>query len=496
MCILDLTEDNEIEADKMMETEAVKKLDKYLEHSETELRMGPVPFQIPDPLGSSVVPSVTQEQGNNSQYQVRNLGQQASALKSPQDRIIAMWHLNTVTHILLCRSLILKSLALLISNSNTVNLIKHLEVIGLSDMRKIVKLMTLTATNRVEVSNVQNPVDQGHLPFSLNKHFLQLTTQVPLAASYCLNNLSIAIAALAENDAESSKLVVDMCTKDLIMIATGVCASKNGFAVTQALINILSIHGGSSLMHAAQEDLTLSPVLEHGMQKPLTLVNALSAYIVSSNVPYKNREWATQQLFKCISSRIQMTNTPSFEQINFADLSNSLPACKMVSLEGHDNRVAGLTWHEDSQMLASAGYDGTVRIWSFDKSELYLHRTLIFHSLPDVYGSDLQGKHIGHLKWSSSGEYIAAAMENVVNIWYLGRTTEASTLNSGCFIDNQNEFITAMTWPSLKPREDCSKNYLIVGKIDGSVSLISVHKDQKEVVPLANCSMTHGKSIL
>lgn len=491
-----MTEDSEIEADKLMETEAAKNIEKYLQIPESELRMGPVPFQIPDPLGSSVVPSVTQEQGNNSQYQVRNLGQQASALTSPQDRIIVTWHLNTITHILLCRSLILKSLALLISNSNTVNLIKHLEVIGLSDMRKIVKLMTLTATNRVEVSNVQNPIDQGHLPFSLNKHFLQLTAQVPLAASYCLNNLSIAIATLAENDAESSKLVVDMCTKDLILLATGVCASKNGFAVTQALINILSIHGGSSLMHTAQEDLTMSPVLEAGMQKPLTLVNALSAYILSSNIPYKNREWATQQLFKCISSRIQMTNGPSFEQINFADLSNSLPACKLVSLEGHDNRVASLAWHEEGQMLASAGYDGTVRIWTFDKNELYLHRTLIFHTLPDVYGCDLQGKHIGHLKWSSSADYIAAAMENIVNIWYLECSTESSSSNNGCFIDNQNDFITAMTWPSFKSREDYSKNYLIVGKIDGSVSLISIYKDEKEVVPLANCSTTHGKSIL
>lgn len=227
----------------------------------------------------------------------------------------------------------------------------------------------------------------------------------------------------------------------------------------------------------------------------LALANALSAYILSSHVPYRNRQWASQQLLKCISSKIQSSLRTSIDQINFADLSNSLPPCTTSALEGHDNRVAVLAWHDNTKTLASSGYDGTIRIWTLNSTEqLCLERTLIFHKNTEVYGRELQGKLIGHLKWSPESDYIAAAMENIINVWYLkGVNVGGEEGYGGWFIEDFQEFVTAMTWPKHKEIANTTKNYLIVGKIDGSVSLVIVDKSHKEVEHLVNCSLSFGK---
>lgn len=55
-----------------------------------------------------------------------------------------------------------------------------------------------------------------------------------------------------------------------------------GFAVTQALVNILATHGGCSLMDLPKEEVCLSPPNDRFRVGPLTLANALSAYILSN----------------------------------------------------------------------------------------------------------------------------------------------------------------------------------------------------------------------
>lgn len=229
-----------------------------------ESSIGPVPFQEADPLGAAIVPRITQDTQALCEYQMKHLGVQAALLTAPQDRIIAWNHLTVSMQILLARTIILRALSLLMKSSNDAsNLIKHLTTLGLFDMSKIMKLMTLTAMSRVEVQSLQDQIEYGNLSLSsssLNKDFLQLVTQVPLPLKCCLNNLSIAITALPENDAESSKLVVDMCVKDLTMLAEGLFVSRSRFAVTQSLVNILASHGGSRLMDNRADEVPLSPV--------------------------------------------------------------------------------------------------------------------------------------------------------------------------------------------------------------------------------------------
>lgn len=48
-----------------------------------------------------------------------------------------------------------------------------------------------------------------------------------------------------------------------------------------------------------------------------------------------------------------------------------------------------------------------------------LHHTLVFQKPNNVYGRDLEGTLISKLAWSCNGRYIAAAMEDTFNVWYL-----------------------------------------------------------------------------
>lgn len=366
-------------------------------------------------------------------------------------------------------------------------------MIGLSDIRNVVRLMTLTAMNRIEIENPVNQEEHITAPFTLTKSFSRLATQISPAASSNLNNLSISIAALAQNDEDSSNMVVNMCTKDLIMSAVRVIVPKCGFAVTQALVGILSTHGGCSLLDLPKEDLYINtPSDTNG---PLTLVNALSAFLLSNRVSNENREWAAEKLFKCIATRIQALSDSSVEQVNFADLSNTLPHREIIEVDGHDNRVCVLAYHETTGLLASTGYDATVRVWIFDnKEQPYLEHTFVFHENLNVYGCELHGKLIGHLKWAPDGDYIAAAMEGVINIWPIPKITEEKEAKEW-FIDDQHEIITCMTWPKHK-KDNNLKNYLIVGKIDGTVTLITIYKEKKTTETLINCSLSHSNLLI
>jgi hypothetical protein len=87
----------------------------------------------------------------------------------------------------------------------------------LSDIRKVVRLMSLTAGGRVELaSDLQQPLIEGGPRPGGGAFSLQLghlTSHLPPATATCLNYLSCAIAALAQTDGEASQLVLHMCTK-------------------------------------------------------------------------------------------------------------------------------------------------------------------------------------------------------------------------------------------------------------------------------------------
>lgn len=450
----------------------------------------PVPealfFKDIDPLGTSLIPSVTTENQIKSEYQMKFLGVQTSQLSCSQDRILALKHLTAAMHILLSRSIVLNVLAVLCLSNTSCDLTRSLEAIGLSDVRKIVRLMTLTSTGRVEINNIKTSDNTITSPLALMKSFSQLTTNLSPAASSCLNYLSMSIASLSQRDGDVSKLIVNLCTKDLIAASIGlVNQPTHSLAVTQALVGILSSYGGVSLMDSPKQDVPRSPNHTDTIG-PLTLVNALSACVLSARIKPYHRQWASQQLFKCIATKVQ-NHVPETnpECVNLADLSNNIPECVSNETEGHDNRVNAVAWNERTQFLASSGYDGTVRIWTSNKCQLCMEHTLVFHLSQDMYGSDLQGKIISQLTWSTSGRYIAAVMENTLNIWAIGSKNEKKEF----YIDEQSAYITCVTWPKIERQSE--KQQLIVGRINGSVALVMFNNEQKETLELENCSKSY-----
>lgn len=461
------------------------KVKSYLGGAEKEFQVKAINFESIDPLGVDSVQKVCTGAKGKVESTAKCIGIQMSQLKTAVERIDALKYLTKTMHVLLSRSIILQVLSLLSSSTNYIKLVECLEMIGLSDIRKVVRLMTLIAMNRIEIGNIHLG---DEMPLKTN-----VLTSVSSSANVCLNYLSIGIAALAQNQLEKSNLVIEMCTKDLMMSAFGVYLPIAGFTVTQSLVNILAMHGGTILMDKEEVTAPLSPVpVTTG---PLTLVNALSAYLLSSHIENGQREWAVQQLYRLIGTKVQLNGAASNEQVNLADLSQFLPKQNVSLLEAHENPVASLAIHNKMQLLGTAGYDGTVRLWLVEpKKQPTLDSTLVFHISLNVFGSELKNRLIQHLKFSPNGEYIAACMDNFLNIWPLKKTVECDW-----FIDDQKEFVTVIQWPRNcsdscegVPTDGSRKNYLLVGKIDGSVALITICNGKKQVETLMNFTLSHG----
>ncbi|XP_076258464.1 putative E3 ubiquitin-protein ligase HERC1 isoform X2 [Rhynchophorus ferrugineus] len=457
-----------------------------------ECSIKPMGFHGADPLGSSAVSKLPTENLKSDEIQYKTVGAQALLLNSSLQRMFAFKALSMSTKILLCRQIVLNVLSLLSMSTNYVTLINCLELMGLSDMAKVVRLMTLTAMNRVELSKLQFSSD--FLNFRLPEDFNHLSTNLPNAANSCLKYLSVSIAALAQNEVDASNLVVNICTKDLLVAAFGVAVPKSAFAVTQALVNILSTHGGCSLMDLPKEEICLNPSMDRQNVGPLVLANALSSYILSNRVVKQDKEWAAQQLFKSIATKVQIMSGTNLEQVNFADLSGSMPKQNIMTVEGHDYRISSLAWNKNKGILASAGYDGTVRLWSSEPRKVpILDYTLVFHTSMDTFGPDLQGKLISHLQWSPNGDYLAAALDTVINIWPIAKVSSGLFLEQmNWFIEHQKEFITVMCWPRNKSKNFAEKDHLLVGKIDGTVTLLTILKDSKQVETLTNFCLSHA----
>lgn len=485
---LDTTELDSQAGTSLPQSEEVVHINSYLDNQKIEYHLEPISFRNLDPLGTYLVPKVNQESEEDTYSENRFIGTQAIGLLTSIDRITTLKHMTSSINILSSRSIVLNVLCLLTMSTNHANLMNRLELIGLSDIRKLVRLMTLTAMNRVEVISVQNSDDFSH--FQLCNDFTRFTTHLSSETNACLNHLSVCIAALAQNDKSSSNLVLTMCANDLTLSAVGVEVPKPNFAVTQALVNILSTQGGCSLQNLPKEE-GASPLTDPNVINPLTLVDALSACVLSAAVTHENREWASEQLFKTIANKVQILSSSIVPQPNLADLTNYLPKTCMDYFSGHDNRVVTLAYHEKINSLASAGYDGTVRLWMFEtKTHLSLDLTLVFHISDDIFGNELNGRLIGHLKWSPTGKYLAAAMDNVINIWPI---TSSELTKKDWFIEDQKNFITTLTWPKIKSNESNEQDFLLVGKIDGSVTLIKVGDGVKQIEPLVNCSLNCGK---
>ncbi|XP_070543560.1 probable E3 ubiquitin-protein ligase HERC1 isoform X2 [Ptychodera flava] len=461
----------------------------------------PVHFKDADPLGSnSPVVRAVGDKGDPNMTVVGqrprdtsgcvriSLGEQVALLSSAHDRALALQKTTAAVQVLLARSMVMKALSLLSISGSACNLTEGLESLGLADIRLVVRLMCLAAAGRAEFAT---PVDGLHSSTNIDPSSINISG---CSSTASLTYLSSAIGSLAVNSPQASKLLIQLCTQDLMLAACGMSSSaadakkppqnrensdntmgsdqkalsSPSFAVTQALVALLAKSGTSGLPRLSLLSDYKGTAVNYG---PLHLANALASCCLSAKLPSVHREWAAQQLVRMLAG--QARDGSSMNETD-ADLSADLPKCPMTKLEAHQNRVTTCIWCPKKNLIATSGYDGTVRIWNLStKMQPILQQTCVFNKSDDMQrysADDYDGHILSSITWNATGKLLAGAMENKVNIWALA--------GGRGYLDVQPHWVTAMTWPQhralFEGRAGTTMELLLVGRVDGSIAIIEV----------------------
>uniref|UniRef100_A0A8C4TJ25 HECT-type E3 ubiquitin transferase n=1 Tax=Erpetoichthys calabaricus TaxID=27687 RepID=A0A8C4TJ25_ERPCA len=458
----------------------------------TERRIVPEAVQFPDsdPLGATVAMVTATNSMEETLLQIGchgsveksssgriTLGEQAAALLNPHDRVMALRRVTAAAQVLLARTMVMRALSLLSVSGSSCSLAAGLESLGLTDIRTLVRLMCLAAAGRAGLSTSPTAVCNSHeRPRGGSKG------NKPIS---CLAYLSTAVGCLASNSPSAAKLLVQLCTQNLISAATGMnlttvddpmqrkflpsflrgAAEENklvtspNFVVTQALVALLADKGAKLRPNYDKADTD--------KRGPLELANALAACCLSSRLSSQHRQWAAQQLVRTLAAHDR--DNQSRPQ-TFADMAGDLRKCPCVKLEAHQGRVLACGWSSKKGLLVTSGTDGTVRVWNVTKNQYTLQQTCIFNKLYNLadLGSPTDSI-LPSVYWSVSGKYIATALEKIVNIWQV---------NGGKgLVDVQPHWVSALAWPEDGPVASWAGDtleVLLVGRMDGSLGLIEV----------------------
>ncbi|KAJ3593562.1 hypothetical protein NHX12_005896, partial [Muraenolepis orangiensis] len=438
-----------------------------------------------DPLGASVAMVTATNSMEETLLQIgrMTLGEQAAALQNPHDRVMALRRVTAAAQVLLARTMVMRALSLLSVSGSSCSLAAGLESLGLTDIRTLVRLMCLAAAGRAGLST-SPPTGSGpaERPRGASK------SSKPIS---CLAYLSTAVGCLASNSPNAAKLLVKLCTQNLISAATGLnlttvddpiqrkflpsflrgvseenkLVTSPNFVVTQALVALLADKGARLRPAYDKTDLEKRGALE--------LANALAACCLSSRLSSQHRQWAAQQLVRSLAAHDR--DNSHTQPPTLADMAGDLRKCPLVKLEAHQSRVITLGWCSKKGLLATSGSDGTARLWNVTKSQYTLQQTCIFNKTD---GSSEEGSNslgspgehcLASLAWSLTGKYLASAMEKMVNIWQV---------NGGKgILDIQPHWVSALAWPEAEAISLwCGepKDVLLVGRMDGSLGLIEV----------------------
>ncbi|XP_035381674.1 probable E3 ubiquitin-protein ligase HERC1 isoform X2 [Electrophorus electricus] len=482
------------EAERLTGVEEFELLSAPLGLSEHRPVPDAVHFPDTDPLGASVAMVTATNSMEETLLQIGcqssvdkgspgrvALGEQAACLQSSADRLVALSRVTAATQVLLARTMVMRALSLLSVSGSSCSLAAGLESLGLTDIRTLVRLMCLAAAGRAGLSTgLASGPGTSERPRGASK---------PSKPISCLAYLSTAVGCLASNSPTAAKLLVQLCTQNLISAATGMnlttvddpiqrrflpsflrgVAEENklvtspNFVVTQALVALLADKGARLRPGYDKAELE--------KRGPLELANALAACCLSSRLSSQHRQWAAQQLVRTLAAHDRDNQG---RPQSFADMAGDLRKCSTIKLEAHQGRVICCAWCSKKGLLATSGSDGTVRIWSVSKNQYSLQQTVVNRtdsSLEEcVGGVPSPGEpSLAPVAWSASAKFLATAVEKVVNIWQV---------NGGKgLLDLQPHWVSSLAWPeneagslwSGEPRE-----LLLVGRMDGTLGLIEV----------------------
>ncbi|XP_037767220.1 probable E3 ubiquitin-protein ligase HERC1 isoform X1 [Chelonia mydas] len=476
-------------------------------------RIVPEAVQFPDsdPLGASVAMVTATNSMEETLMQIGchgsieksssgriTLGEQAAALVNPHDRVMALRRVTAAAQVLLARTMVMRALSLLSVSGSSCSLAAGLESLGLTDIRTLVRLMCLAAAGRAGLSTSPSTMSSS----TERSRGVHSKTSKPIS---CLAYLSTAVGCLASNTPSAAKLLVQLCTQNLISAATGVnlttvddpiqrkflpsflrgIAEENklvtspNFVVTQALVALLADKGAKLRPNYDKAEiekkagliahLYAHPPCDPSAVGPLELANALAACCLSSRLSSQHRQWAAQQLVRTLAAH-DRDNQISPQTL--ADMGGDLRKCSFIKLEAHQNRVMTCVWCNKKGLLATSGNDGTIRVWNVTKKQYSLQQTCVFNKLEGDSEESLgspSDPSLSLICWSISGKYLAGALEKTVNIWQV---------NGGKgLLDLQPHWVSALAWPEEGPTATWTGDapeVLLVGRMDGSLGLIEV----------------------
>ncbi|XP_043943342.1 probable E3 ubiquitin-protein ligase HERC1 [Protopterus annectens] len=482
-----------------------------LELSEKKLVPDPVKFLETDPLGASAVHSNLPEEiflqkgGSADEKKPGHrppLGEQAACLIDTTERMVALRRITVTAQIFLARCIVMKALSLVSVSGSICNQSVCLQAFGLTNIYDLVRLMSLEASGRAQLSVAD--VNKGNFSL-LNKTWLSPLT-----------HLTSAIRCLASKNFASYKALIGICIQDLIVAAMGLNVGVFANKCSQQRSHLLQFLQGPVKEHKAANLLnflvtrTLVALLtekgfkhwqsqEKGLEKLdvrassgthskaaarvgiLELLNALAACCLSRRLPYRHRQWALQQLVHVLS--VPEREYPLRPQ-TFADLAGDLHKCPTVKLEAHQNRVTSCCWNNISALLATGSQDGTVRLWNVSKCSAALECTLNFQT-SETYGcnQDTRSESLDMtpVLFSTSGIYLAAAHEKAITFWMVKDTQsrvecQPSWVTAICWadvIDASNTPSTG-TYATAASLDTNASESVLIGRLDGSLSFIRV----------------------
>ncbi|KAJ7425197.1 hypothetical protein WISP_24460 [Willisornis vidua] len=470
-------------------------------------RIVPEPVQFPDsdPLGASVAMVTATNSMEETLMQIGchgsieksssgriTLGEQAAALANPHDRVMALRRVTAAAQVLLARTMVMRALSLLSVSGSSCSLAAGLESLGLTDIRTLVRLMCLAAAGRAGLSTSPSTVSSS----AERARGIHSKTSKPIS---CLAYLSTAVGCLASNTPSAAKLLVQLCTQNLISAATGVnlttvddpiqrkflpsflrgIAEENklvtspNFVVTQALVALLADKGAKLRPNYDKAEIE--------KKGPLELANALAACCLSSRLSSQHRQWAAQQLVRALAAHDR--DNQSVPQ-TLADMGGDLRKCSFIKLEAHQNRVMTCVWCNKKGLLATSGNDGTIRVWNVTKKQYSLQQTCVLNKLEGDSEESLGSPSdlsLSLVCWSISGKYLAGATEKMVNIWQVNdevvlKDFLVSPGGKG-LLDLQPHWVSALAWPEEGPAAAWTGDapeFLLIGRMDGSLAIIEV----------------------
>ncbi|KAM3873957.1 putative E3 ubiquitin-protein ligase HERC1 [Diretmus argenteus] len=500
--------------------------------TEKKLVPDPIAFIEPDPLGALVhssadhVRAVVPKGVVVDQKASLSLGEQAASLRDSQDRLKALRRVTSTAQILLAYSIVMRALSQTASSVSVCRQLNGLEVLGLADIRILVRLMSLAAAGRAQTL--------------VDKQGLGVRGPATDCSNPTFSFLSSAISSLVSHSLTAYRELVDICTQDLMAAATGINigvisdpqqrgrlnSSLMGgfqgaqqqqsdhkeptpptFLVTQSLVSLLTAKGtcyrytpdraeheakdaGNPGVSSSSSSLSPSPQLGARVG-PLELANALAACAMSARLPNKHRQWAAQQLVQALAaSERDSHNRPQ----TYNDIAGDLRKCPLRKLEGYCGKVTSCSWNSEQSLLATWSQDRMVKLWGITQHSAELQTTFsCVTSKTDRTSTErAAGAHLlSNVYWSAGGTFLAATENKYISI--------LTVTGDHCHLEAQVTWVTALCWAqALSPLVvsqtgacgDSPAECLLVGRLDGSLCWLQVTMQESEL-HVRSTELTH-----